>query len=114
VHARCKDRATVPQYAPAVLNIRISKARYAEAVNGFRGTLLAALSDVAKGLASRQSLARNRARLSSAFSHGIDSIEVQEPTRQRESALIDNQLERLLSEATLYRALGGSPPASSR
>lgn len=116
----------------AALDFRVSKARYAEAVNGFRGTLLTALSEVSGGLASRQSLARERARLSSAFSTqkkieglyetrfragSIDLrsfIEVQERTRQRESALIDNQLERLLSEATLYRALGGLPSGSLR
>ena len=116
----------------AGLEIRISKARYAEAVNGFRGTLLTALSEVAEGLATRQSLARERARLSTAFAaqQKIEAqydprlragsielrsfIEVQERTRQREASLIDNQLERLLSKATLYRALGGSPAGPVR
>lgn len=116
----------------AMLDIRISRARYAEAANGFRGTLLTALSEVANGLASRQSLAHERARLSTAFAarRKIESlyetrlragsidlrsfIEVQERTRQGEAALIDNQLERLLSEAALYRALGGSPGAAAR
>ncbi|WP_247750639.1 hypothetical protein [Rhizobium sp. E27B/91] len=134
VHSRAANADLSAQQRPIEREreVRVGFELTAEAVNGFRGTLLTALSEVSGGLALRQSLARERARLSNAFSTqkkieglyetrfragSIDLrsfIEVQERTRQRESALADNQLERLLSEATLYRALGGSPSASSR
>lgn len=108
------------------LKLRVSKVRYEEAVVDFRGKMLTALSEVANGLAARQSLNAERNRLTRALAAQREAesiyetrlragsialrpvLDAQERTRQRENALVDNQLARLLNEATLYRALGGS------
>ncbi len=109
------------------LTLQVSQAQYDEAVAGFRGTVLTALSEVATGLSARQALARQEQHLAQSLAlqrqvQGLYEVrlsagavplrtllETQERTRQAENAVIDNRLSRLLNEATLYRALGGGP-----
>lgn len=110
------------------LQLRVSEAQYDVEVAAFRGTLLTALSEVANTLSARESLARETAHLARSLEaqrriEGLyetrlkagsialrDLLQAQERTRGVENTVIDNRLARLLNEATLYRALGGSPP----
>ncbi|WP_407114419.1 TolC family protein [Bradyrhizobium sp. LMG 9283] len=111
------------------LQLRVSEARYEEAVVDFRGKMLTALTEVSNGLSLRQALAAERVRIQATldarrkveilYEAQLQAgtiplrtlIEAQERSLSQEDALIDNQLKRLLNEATLYRALGGSPNA---
>ncbi len=109
------------------LNLKVSQAQYEEAVASFRGTVLTALSEVVTGLSARETLQRQDDHLARSLTlqrqvQGLYEVrlragavplrtllEAQERTRTSENAVIDNRLARLLNEATLYRALGGSP-----
>lgn len=114
------------------LQIRVSEVQYEAAVTAFRGAMLTALSEVANGIAARQSYQRQAVHLARAlatqrrvealyetqFKEGSISLQplldAQERTRSAQTAVIDLALKRLLNEATLYRAFGGTPsPASS-
>lgn len=112
------------------LQIRVSEVKYQEAVTGFRGSMLTAFSEVANGISARHSYQRQAVHLARAlatqrkvealyetrFREGSISLrpvlEAQERTRMAETAVIDIALQRLLNEATLYRALGGTPSAA--
>ncbi len=110
------------------LQIRVSDVQYEEAVSSFRGTMLTALTEVSDGLSSRAYLARQHQHLTRAldarkraealyetrFRAGAIALrpllDAQEGTRLAKDSLLNNQLARLLNEATLIRALGGPPP----
>lgn len=110
------------------LQIRVSNVQYEEAVSSFRRTMLTALTEVSNGLSSRAYLTRQHQHLRRAldarkraealyetrFRAGATALrpllDAQEGTRLATDSLMNNQLARLLNEATLIRALGGTPP----
>lgn len=111
------------------LTLQVSEAQYQAAAAGFQGTVLTALSEVVTGLSARETLIRQEQHLSRALDlqrqvQSLNEVQLragsiplrtlldaQERTRQSENAVIENRLARLRNEATLYRALGGSPTA---
>lgn len=111
------------------LTLQVSEAQYQAAIAGFQGTVLTALSEVVTGLSARETLIRQEQHLSRALvlQRQVQALtevqlragsiplrtllDAQERTRQSENAVIENRLALLRNEATLYRALGGSPIA---
>lgn len=109
------------------LTLQVSETQYQAAVAGFQGTVLTALSEVVTGLSARETLMRQEGHLSRSLDlqrqvQALTEVQLragsiplrtlldaQERTRQSENAVIENRLARLRNEATLYRALGGSP-----
>ncbi|HET6421792.1 MAG TPA: efflux transporter outer membrane subunit [Geobacteraceae bacterium] len=114
------------------LNVEISKTEYEEAVVNFRQTLYSALSDVENALSARTyyaeeskqleeslALARKAEQLVEVRYHAGSTalqswLDAQERRRDAEMALSVVRLSQLKNCMSLYQALGGAMPASSR
>jgi NodT family efflux transporter outer membrane factor (OMF) lipoprotein len=112
-------------FAQNRLNIKVAKADYEVAVIDFRQTLLEAFSDVDNTLSAQTQLAIQGARLEQSlaaaqktealyalrYRTGAVSLRIwldaQESLRSAQQAVDANRLNRLITQATLYQALGG-------
>ncbi len=110
------------------LSLRTSKLDHARAVRLFRQALLSAFIDVDNALSARQQLAGQARALQTALDaatraerlYGVRYhsgavalriwLDAQEARRRAQTAALDNQQSRLVNQATLYQALGGSAP----
>ncbi len=115
------------QWNTVQLTVDIARADYEEAVVNFRKTFYAALLDVEDGLTARLhyraqtpylekalTLARQAEQLSEiryrAGATGIkDWLDAQDRRRGAEDAFSQNQLDCLLAQMNVYKALGGDP-----
>ncbi|MGH8817951.1 efflux transporter outer membrane subunit [Achromobacter pestifer] len=117
------------QWTQMQLNIKISKADYEERVVNFRQSLYQAMADVENALSNRTQLrlqaeqlavsvraARDAERLYEVrYRAGAvslkDWLDAQEKRRTAEVARDENELNRLVNQVTVYRALGGDDAA---
>lgn len=117
------------QWTQMQLNIKISKADYEERVVNFRQALYQAMADVENALSNRTQLrlqaeqlavsvraARDAERLYEVrYRAGAvslkDWLDAQEKRRTAEVARDENELNRLVNQVTVYRALGGDDAA---
>lgn len=119
------------QWNTTQLTIDIAKTEYEEAVINFRQALYAALLDVEDALTARTHYQAQHAELLASFeaarqaeslyeiryragATGVkDWLDAQDRRRSAEDALTQNQLDRLLAQLTVYKALGGDDTEES-
>jgi NodT family efflux transporter outer membrane factor (OMF) lipoprotein len=113
------------QWNTAQLTVDIARTEYEEAVIRFRQTLYAALLDVEDALVARDRYEIQREQLQTSFTAaqraeflseiryragatGVKTwLDAQNLRRSAEDALLQNRLDRLLAQLTVYKALGG-------
>lgn len=118
------------QWNEMQLTVKGSEADYEKAVVTFRQTLYSALSDVENALQARRRYTDQGVKLDEAvaaarraeqlyalrFKAGGSTLQVwldaQSKRRALEETLLENHLNRLVSQVTLYQALGGDTPAT--
>ncbi|MDR3436912.1 efflux transporter outer membrane subunit [Telmatospirillum sp.] len=118
------------QWNEMTLKVKSSQADYDKAVVNFRQTFYAALGDVENALAARRHYADQATKLESAvraaggaerlyevrYRAGAATLQVwldaQDKRRSLEETLLENRLNRLINQVTLYQALGGDTRSS--
>ncbi|WP_445681788.1 efflux transporter outer membrane subunit [Radicibacter daui] len=116
------------QWNERKLEIKVSEADYALAVTNFRQSVYSAFADVENALSARRQYAAQGELLTSAVDSARraeaiyetryragavslqDWLDAQEKRRSNEESLLENHLNQLNEQVTLYQALGGSTP----